>query len=326
MVSLALWSAPHKGTPHRLTASPPETEAELENWVRADPSLVRDGLIVVAQQLIFPSKERLDLLCIENRSRWLVVELKRDRLPREVAAQALDYVSLLAAMPREELQGRLEPHLANAPQDTKDLVGDLLEAESAESPRDVAAVVVGVVADEPLLRITRYLTDQYQVPISVIELKAFTSPSGDVLIVREETGNEADPDTADAPKPPVSVDERWARVQTAATAVGFGSALESVRTILRDSPIYLRPYTRSVMLTPPTNRTRYLAVIGFGSDTTAVVKYGQAEFAEFYPSLDADAFASALGSSDAKLTPAELITFAERLAEQLAGLPTDAEP
>lgn len=82
-----------------MSVTPPESEAALESWVRADPGLVRDGLIVVAQQLVFSGRERLDLLCIESRSRWLVVELKRDRMAREVAAQALDYVSSLAAIP-----------------------------------------------------------------------------------------------------------------------------------------------------------------------------------------------------------------------------------
>ena len=94
-----------------MSTTPPETEAALESWVKADPSLVRDGLIVVAQQLVFSGRERLDLLCIESRSRWLVVGLKRDRMAREVAAQALDYVSLLAQMPADDLAARLAPHL-----------------------------------------------------------------------------------------------------------------------------------------------------------------------------------------------------------------------
>lgn len=250
MVSVAVWSAPRGGRPQRLHATSAETETALEEWVKSDPSLVRDGLVVVAQQLIFPTRERLDLLCVEGRSRWVVVELKRDRMAREVAAQALDYVSLLAAMPTHELASRLAPHLEAAPQGTRDLVADLLAGESDDNPRDIAAVVVGVTADEPLLRITAFLTEGYDVPISVVELQAFQSPSGDLLILREETGSN-EPEGVVRAAPSASVEDRWMRVRTNAETRGFGDALTEFTTLVEGVGLYVRPYTRSVMITPP---------------------------------------------------------------------------
>jgi len=321
VVSVALWSAPHGGTPHRLPASPPDTEAELENWVKSDPSLVRDGL--VAQQLIFRTRERLDLLCIENRSRWLIVELKRDRLAREVAAQALDYVSLLADMSREELRSRLQPHLDAAPQSTRELVDDLLAAETDDTPRELGAVIVGISADEPLLRITRYLADHHMMPMAVVELQAFTSPSGDRVILREETGTEADasPAGTDSGRPSLAVEERWAKVHASAESTGFGAALHRVEEVLRDSPVYLRPYTWSIMITPPNNRTRYLGVIGFTGKAeagTAHLSYGVDAILEFFPRLTAEQIRTALGESPIKASPDDLIAFSERLAALLA--------
>jgi hypothetical protein len=238
MVSVAVWSAPLGGRPQRLLATSAQTEAALEEWVRGDPSLVRDGLVVVAQQLIFPTRERLDLLCIEGRSRWVVVELKRDRMAREVASQALDYVSLLAAMSAQELTSRLSLHLEKAPQETRDLVADLLAGESEDNPRDIAAVVVGVTADEPLLRITAFLTERYDVPIAVVELQAFQSPSGDLLILREETGSN-EPDGVAQAAPSASAEERWTRVRANAEALGFGDALAEFAALIGDAGLYV---------------------------------------------------------------------------------------
>ena len=256
MVSVAVWSAPRDGGPRRLIATSPHTEAALEEWVRADPALVRDGLVVVAQQFVFPTRERLDLLCIENRSRWLVVELKRDRMAREVAAQALDYVSLISDMSTEDLASRLDPHLQDAPDETKQLVTGLLESEEPESPREVSAVVVGTTADEPLLRITRYLSEHYDVPLAVVQLQGFLSPSGDLLIIREETGTDESTGTATEQTPRAATEgERWARVQSYAEESGFGAALREAQEILKDVRVYLRPYTRSVMIAPLGNRT-----------------------------------------------------------------------
>lgn len=323
MVSVALWSATQGGAPRRLTASPPETEAALEKWVRADPALVRDGLVVVAQQLTFPRRERLDLLCIENRSRWLIVELKRNRLSREVASQVLDYASLLVQMSASELRSRLEPHLAQAPQDTQALVADLLSAESAENPREVAAVVVGIVADESLRRITRYLSEApYQVPISVVELQAFETPSGDLLIAREETGTEAETEVAsEGSRPSASIDERWSRVAGVA-GPSFAQALHDFQDSLLQSPIYLRPYTRSIMLAPASNRTRYLAVVSFdpagnGQDL-AYMSYGVDAIREFFPQLQPAQIARTLGPDSAVLTPQQLVAFGENFASIVA--------
>ncbi|WP_286175676.1 hypothetical protein [Arthrobacter sp. NEB 688] len=285
---------------------------------------MRDGLVVVAQQLIFPTKERLDLLCIENRSRWLIVELKRDRMAREVAAQALDYVSLLTEMSTEDLDGRLAPHLAGASEDVRELVRGLLDSEDPDSPREVSAVVVGTSADEALLRITRHLSEQYGVPLSVVELQGFETPSGDHLILREETGTDPTADArADQPGGATSEEERWARVQSYADATGFGRALAEVRRILQDSPVYLRPYTRSVMVAPPSNRSRYLAVFGFSgprrSRGAAALSYEIEPFLEFYPSLDSPRVTAALGPTHADIGPDQLVAFAGRLADLVAG-------
>lgn len=317
MVSVAVWSVGGNEGPHRLAASPPESEAALEDWVKADPTLVRDGLVVVAQQLIFSSKERLDLLCIENRSRWLIVELKRDRLAREVAAQALDYASLLSDMSQEELRDRLDAHLQKVPSDVRELVDALIDSETDDSPREIAAVVVGITADEPLLRITRFLTQKYGVPMSVVELQAFLSPSGDRLLLREETGSAAETDTTDSVKPAATVDERWARVQASAAASGCADALEAARERLAASPIYLRPYARSVMIAPASNRTRYLGVIGFmgkAGSGLAHLSYGAEALQEFFPALDPGQITSALGPASMQATSDDIVAFADRLA------------
>ena len=87
LVDFALWSVDDTDLPRRLTRSVPDSETKLETWIEQRPELIRDGLVPVARQLIFPTRERLDLLCIESQSRWVIVELKRDRMAREVVAQ-----------------------------------------------------------------------------------------------------------------------------------------------------------------------------------------------------------------------------------------------
>ena len=72
------------------------TEAlDLEAWIEADPSIVRPGLLLIGRQ-VMTSSGPLDLLAVDRSGDLVIIELKRDRLPREALAQAIDYASDLA--------------------------------------------------------------------------------------------------------------------------------------------------------------------------------------------------------------------------------------
>src|SRR5436190_1136785 len=69
------------------------TEAlDLEGWLASDPSIIRPGLKVIGRQVSTRSGP-LDLLAIDRSGSLTVIELKRDKLPREALAQAIDYAS-----------------------------------------------------------------------------------------------------------------------------------------------------------------------------------------------------------------------------------------
>lgn len=325
-MDIALWSVGTDRLPSRLQPGAPEAEAHLEAWVEQRPELLRDGLLPVARQLVFSNRDRLDLLCLEGQSRWVVVELKRDRMPREVVAQALDYVSQLSSMSTAELRRRLAPHLEKLESTTRQLVEELLSSETDDQPREIGAIVAGVTADSSLLRITDYLSSRFEVPLSVVELRAFRTPTGDLLLAREETGTEAVADEATSRAAAVSLDERWSRVTAAAQQHGFAEALSALRLSVEEAGLFPRPYTRSVMLTPPTHRNRFLAVVGF-SGAKARIQYGSAVLQEFYPPLQADAIEGILGPSPRWVGPDEVTTFGRRICELMATLepPSDQQ-
>jgi len=46
----------------------------------------------------------IDLLCMDSEGTLVIVELKRDKTPREVTAQALDYASWVKTLNAEEIE------------------------------------------------------------------------------------------------------------------------------------------------------------------------------------------------------------------------------
>jgi RecB family endonuclease NucS len=68
---------------------------DLQRWIRSHPAILGEDLAIIGEQI--PTKTGLmDFLAIDRAGNLVVVELKRDRLPREVLAQAVDYASDVA--------------------------------------------------------------------------------------------------------------------------------------------------------------------------------------------------------------------------------------
>jgi RecB family endonuclease NucS len=70
-------------------------EKQLESWVAEDPNILGDRVLIIGQQKYIPGVGQLDLLGIDQNGNLIIIELKRDRTPREAVAQALDYASWL---------------------------------------------------------------------------------------------------------------------------------------------------------------------------------------------------------------------------------------
>ena len=68
---------------------------DLESWIESDPSIVRPGMLLIGRQ-VMTSAGPLDLLAVDRSGDLVVIELKRDKLPREALVQAIDYASDLA--------------------------------------------------------------------------------------------------------------------------------------------------------------------------------------------------------------------------------------
>ena len=70
-----------------------DLEERLENWLEKDISIISNDLLVIGRQVETDFGGIIDLLCLDNTGDIVIVELKRDKTPREIVAQVLDYAS-----------------------------------------------------------------------------------------------------------------------------------------------------------------------------------------------------------------------------------------
>lgn len=80
-------------------------EAVLENWLENNPEkIIENGsLLIVGRQVTTNLGSFIDLLAIDRQGDLVVIELKRDRTPRETLAQALEYASFVQKLGFEQL-------------------------------------------------------------------------------------------------------------------------------------------------------------------------------------------------------------------------------
>ena len=156
---------------------------DLETWIASNPGIVSNDITFIGRQVITKSGP-LDLLGIDNHGNTVIVELKRDMLPREALAQAIDYASDIAEWSVERLSeictqysGKsLEEHLVQSFPDI-----DLENININESQR---VFLIGFGIEGALERMINWLSESYDVNVNAILLRYIRTSRGDELLAR----------------------------------------------------------------------------------------------------------------------------------------------
>lgn len=146
-VEMGMWRI-DGGSPRRLTET-------LETFLEQDPSLLGTDLLVIGRQVRTPYGTFLDLLAIDVEGNLHVLELKRDRTPREVVAQVLDYGSWVSTLGRDEIIDLAGAHLGGPLASAfAEIFGDSLPDEINT---DLELTIVATELDASSERIVTYL-------------------------------------------------------------------------------------------------------------------------------------------------------------------------
>jgi hypothetical protein len=90
-------------TPEQLPASRLVTERLLEDMIVATPGILSNEWMLIGRQERTDFNGVVDLLAIAPDGSLVLIELKRDRTPREIVAQSLDYASWVENLPADAI-------------------------------------------------------------------------------------------------------------------------------------------------------------------------------------------------------------------------------
>jgi hypothetical protein len=142
-------------------------ESDLERWIVEQPDLLGEDLLIISQQKEVDGVGRLDLLAIDEQGKLVIIELKRDKAPREVVAQALDYASWVDSLSEEEVKRIAENFLEQSLDDA--FSARFPEAElPAISPQSHRILIVAACLNDSAERIINYLVQRHGVGINAV--------------------------------------------------------------------------------------------------------------------------------------------------------------
>jgi len=156
---------------------------DLESWLESDPSIIRPGLRIIGRQV--PTRSGpLDLLAIDRTGGVIVIELKRDRLPREVLAQAIDYASDVATWSLEKLGEVCASYSGEVLEDVLGQAFPDIDLESLTINGAQRIVLVGFALESSLERMIEWLSEAYGVAINAVVLKYVRTANGAEILTR----------------------------------------------------------------------------------------------------------------------------------------------
>lgn len=169
-------------------------EAMIEGWVRENPALVGLNVLILGQQVVTPDRGRIDLLGLTKDGSPVIIELKRDRTPREIVAQVLDYASWVANLTTRDIHALCESQ-NNRP------LSEMYQERFGGSPPDVLnathqMMIVAGSMDEATKRIVEYLSEHHNIGINVSFFSIFEADGSqwmttDLLLEQEEVTERA---------------------------------------------------------------------------------------------------------------------------------------
>jgi hypothetical protein len=161
-------------------------EKRIQSWLEKDISLISSDLLIIGREVETAYGGFIDLLCLDRNGDVVIVELKRDKTPREVTAQALDYASWVKDLSHEKTT-----EIANnyfTAQGLPRIEETFSQKFNLELPTTLNTnhkiLIIASEIDSSTERIINYLSETYGVGINAVTFQYFKDEDNRELLAR----------------------------------------------------------------------------------------------------------------------------------------------
>jgi len=161
-------------------------EAILEDWLENNPDdIIENGkLLIIGRQVTTNLGSFIDLLAIDRQGDVVVIELKRNRTPRETVAQALEYASFVEKLGYEQLEDILRTYTGDESVNLAQYHREYFALASDEASvfnHDQRIVIVGQIITPEIRQTSMFLRNK-GIRVTCLEFTFFKSNDGQRLL------------------------------------------------------------------------------------------------------------------------------------------------
>jgi hypothetical protein len=177
-IEMKIWKIADQ--PQLLSFEPMQSEAKLEKLLMQDIRILSPHLFLIGSQVITSYGKFIDLMALDDEGNIVVIELKRDKTPRDAVSQLLDYASWVKGLVYEDVE-RIYSEKNNG----KIFAKSFLESMQADAPEELSGnlklLLVASTLDPESERIMNFLSENYGVPINAAFFRYFQDGGSEYL-------------------------------------------------------------------------------------------------------------------------------------------------
>ncbi|MDE2942028.1 MAG: endonuclease NucS, partial [Chloroflexota bacterium] len=177
MQQIRLWEITSDQKLAEIPVDPISLEERLEDWLASDIDVLDANLLVIGRQVETDFRGKIDLLCLDGLGNTVVIELKKERTPRDVTAQALEYASWVKNLTSERLIEIADRYFESSDALEVKFLEKFREELPSELNQDHRSLIVAEETDQSTRRIVRYLSEM-SVRINVATVRHFKGADG----------------------------------------------------------------------------------------------------------------------------------------------------
>lgn len=176
-IELGVWKI--NGPVEKIHFSSMETERKLEDVITHDISIIDPSLLLIGRQINTAFGKFIDILAMNSEGNLVIIELKRNKTPREVVSQTLDYASWIQQLNYTDI---IEIYSEKNP--GKQLEQDFVDYFQTDLPETLnelhQLIIVSAELDPATERIINYLTN-FGVPVNALFFHYFKDGDNEYL-------------------------------------------------------------------------------------------------------------------------------------------------
>jgi len=182
---MTIFSVDESGKATKHEDKPLDSEKELENFLEQHPQTLQDDMFIIGRQVATVDGKFIDLLGIDKDGAAVIVELKKDKTPRQVIAQIIQYAQWIA----EDVDTNILNEIAKDKKYLEEFPSIWKKFESTFSTEDAILnesqklYIVAESIDPQISKMVQYLRT-YKMNIMCVEMKFHKTPSGELQLER----------------------------------------------------------------------------------------------------------------------------------------------